>query len=173
MGLGENMSKHRKSCRLKEYNYSSWGYYFVTICTKDRIDCFGEIKDGLMILNQYGEIAKTKWVEIPQHFDCVQLDQFVVMSNHVHGIIIINSDINNVGNRHACSLQEQRKYQRLPVIVGAYKAAVSKLIRQLTHEGWNFQWQKSYYDHIIRHERSLNNIREYINQNVSQGSGMP
>ena len=154
---------NRKANRKKHYNYSSAGYYFVTICTKDRLSFFGKIEDCKMILNECGEIVRKCWLEIPGHFPNVKTDEFVVMPNHFHGIIIINDF---VGNRHACSLQnthENRQHQKLPVIIGSFKSAVTKLIHRKYDK--NFQWQKSYYDHIIRDESSLNNIREYIRQN--------
>jgi len=94
---------NRKANRYKDYNYSSPGYYFVTICTKDRLSFFGKIEDGKMILNEYGEIVKACWLEIPDHFPNIRIDEFLVMPNHFHGIIIINDP---VGNRHACSLQD-------------------------------------------------------------------
>ena len=172
---------NRKANRYKYYNYSSAGYYFITICTKDRLPYFGYIEDDEMILNECGEIVTKCWLEIPDHFQKIKTDEFVVMPNHFHGIVIIESNpipsvgINNsvvVGNRHACSLQppppqqvknENRQHQKLSVIIGSFKSAVSKLIHRNIDK--NFQWQKSYYDHIIRNETELNNIREYIRQN--------
>ena len=154
---------NRKANRYKGYNYSSAGYYFVTICTKDRLSFFGKIEDDKMILNECGEIAEKCWLDIPKHFPNVKTDEFVVMPNHFHGIIIIDGF---VGNRHACSLQnthENRQHQKLPVIIGSFKSAVTKLIHRKYDK--NFHWQKSYYDHIIHGESSLNNIRQYIRQN--------
>ncbi len=116
-----------------------------------------------MILNEYCEIVKKCWLEIPEHFQNVEINEFMVMPNHLHGIIIINDF---VGNRHACSLQnthENRQYQKLPEIIGSYKSAVTKLIHRKADN--SFQWQKSYYDHIIRDESSLNRIQDYIRQN--------
>ncbi len=121
-----------------------------------------KIENNQMILNECGKIAEKCWIEIPQHIAHIKTDEFIIMPNHIHGIIIIENDF--VGNRHACSLQnENRQYQKLPVTVGSFKSAVSKLIHQQIQQ--NFQWQKSYYDHIIRDEKSLFNIREYIIKN--------
>ena len=92
--------RNRKLNRLPQYDYSSEGYYFVTVCTKDREERFGEIENGKMVLNEYGKLAKMQWQEMPKHFQSIQLDEYVIMPNHIHGIIIIN----NVRNRHACSL---------------------------------------------------------------------
>jgi len=129
-----------------------------------------------MILNKYGEIIKECWLEIPEHFSKIKIEEFVIMPNHFHGIIVIDDF---VGNRHACSLRNNkldivhafslrnvnvnRQHQKLPVIIGSFKSAVTKLIHRKYDN--SFQWQKSYYDHIIRNESSLNNIRQYIIQN--------
>jgi len=129
----------RKANRLKDYSYSRNGFYFVTTCAKNRKEYFGEIKKGEMVLNDYGEIAEELWLEIPKHFEDVELDEHIIMPNHVHGIIIIDSDEEPVGNRHACSLQEDRQYQKLPVVIGSYKSAVTRKINQTHNE---FNWQK-------------------------------
>lgn len=83
----------RKSYRLKNYNYSSNGYYFITICLKNRTNYFGKIKNEKMILNKLGEIVKKYWMEIPKHFKHVYLDEFIIMPDHMHGILIIKQPI--------------------------------------------------------------------------------
>lgn len=83
---------HRKSIRLKNYDYSQTGAYFVTICAHNRTPYFGEVKDGVMYLNRLGQLAETVWQGLPEKFAQIQLGEFVVMPNHVHGIIVINSD---------------------------------------------------------------------------------
>lgn len=128
-----------------------------------------------MILNQCGEIAIRHWLGIPIHFVGIILDAFVVMPNHIHGIIqIIN--INTVGNRHACSLQYdhsiRRQNQKLPVVIGAFKSAVSKSVRTIP-EFNKFQWQKSFHDRIIRNDQSLDKIRQYITKNGQQDHKIP
>ncbi|MEI7425300.1 MAG: hypothetical protein WCK16_00035 [Candidatus Moraniibacteriota bacterium] len=175
--------KNRKPTRLKNYNYSENGFYFVTICTKNREEFFGNIEHEKMNLNEYGEIAKNCWLEIPNHFPYCVLDEFIIMPNHVHGILVIkNDDAHNnstdnpagkpagkpVGNRHACSLQSQsqsqqnRQYQKIPIIIGSFKSAITKIIhKKLSY----FGWQKSFHDHIICNEKSLYNIRNYIVNN--------
>lgn len=83
--------KTRKLNRLKEYNYSLTGYYYATICTHNRKKIFGDIKNVKMKINQHGEIVKNAWLQIPNHFSNTELDEFVIMPNHIHGIIIINN----------------------------------------------------------------------------------
>jgi len=160
-----------KSARLDSWDYSSNGYYFITICIKNFRCLFGGIEDDEMVLNQLGEIAVAYWIEIPQHFNNVILDEFVVMPNHVHGIIIIK-------NKQSRDVAMQRLYRgnyknmskispqsnSLSVIIRSYKSIVVKTINQkFSHI--NFKWQSLFYDHIIRTEQSLYNIRNYIISN--------
>ncbi|RLC36231.1 hypothetical protein DRH27_05530, partial [Candidatus Falkowbacteria bacterium] len=88
-------NKYRvKSARLENYDYSRDGFYFVTICTKDRELFFGSVKKDEMILNEIGKMAEKYWLEIPVHFNNVLLDEFIVMPNHLHGILVIDNSIN-------------------------------------------------------------------------------
>jgi len=165
--------KQRKPNRLKDYDYSMGGWYFVTICTHKKIHHFGNVENGKMSLNPYGEIAAQLWLEIPKHFNLTELDQHVVMPNHVHGIIIIhdvgdaymhyNKHLGNNRNANLRSLRDRTK-MLLSKAVQQYKAAVTREInrRQI---GKKFHWQKSFYDHIIRNDISLFNIRKYIQNN--------
>jgi len=152
-------SPHRKKNRLPEYDYSQVGYYFITICTKDRECYFGKIKNGKMNLNEIGKLSRKYWKEIPKHFPFVELDEYVVMPNHIHGIIIIDND-NNVGDNHGCPLQN-RNMELLPKIISQYKSSVTRQIRK-QFDYYIFAWQKSFYDHIIRNEKSLFKIQNYI-----------
>lgn len=93
----------RKLNRLKNFDYSSTGYYFVTICTKNKEECFGEVKNRKMILNQYGKIVQWRWLTITKYFQNVLLDEFIVMPNHLHGIIVIKQIFHAVGTGH-CSV---------------------------------------------------------------------
>ncbi len=96
------MYKERKSLRLAGYDYSSAGIYFITICTRDRVSSFGKITDTKITLSEIGMIARQFWLEIPNHFKHVSLDDFVIMPNHLHGILILDYSI--VGTRHGVSL---------------------------------------------------------------------
>lgn len=150
----------RKSTRLKEYDYSAPGHYFVTICIQDRIEKFGTIIDDKMVLNESGKIVKNTWIEIPIHFNDIVLDRYIIMPNHIHGIIINNP----VGNGHARSVNKNTKNNNLSIIIGSFKSAATKRINQSNNLS-PFKWQKSFYDHIIRIDKSLNKIREYIINN--------
>ncbi len=171
---------HRRSIRLKGYDYTQPGAYFVTICTHNREPLFGRVVDGEMVLNAFGEIVWACWGEIPDHFPHVELDAFVVMPNHVHGIIWIvdhpgathaqnvgATHAQNVGATHALPLQGPRGpvSGSLGAIVGSFKSAVTRRINELRGTPGARVWQRNYYEHIIRNERALNAIRRYIVEN--------
>ncbi|MDR9419564.1 transposase [Gracilimonas sp.] len=164
-----------KSIRLDGWDYRIPWFYFVTICTKDRCHYFGEIRDGIMGLSEQGCAAWYFWNEIPNHFDNVKLDEFVVMPNHVHGIIQILPDENGshpVGMLHATCLQDININDRMSIIspkpgslstiIRSYKSAHTRWCNQ---KNYDFEWQSRFHDHIIRNYRALNNIRRYIKMN--------
>ncbi len=156
--------KNRKRNRKLGYDYSKDNLYFVTICVKNRICCFGEIdnkstknsqlinenKKKILQLNTFGEIAYKQWVWLANQYSYVSIPAFVVMPNHVHAIVEINSE-KAIGN---C------KIKSLSQLIGAYKTTSSKLIH-LKGLG-NFVWQRSFHDHIIRNETSYSRIYNYI-----------
>ncbi len=171
---------HRHSIRLKYYDYSQPGAYFITICTHNRVCLLGKIKNGQMILNKFGMIAKQCWLDIPSHYPNVKLDEFVIMPNHIHGIIVIkNVGVQNIEpNKNIVGVQNiepqhnieplQNKYQKIiPCSIGSivrgYKIGVTKWFLQNTNIV--NVWQRNYYEHIIRNEREFNKIREYIINN--------
>jgi len=165
---------NRKSIRLKEYNYALPGEYFITICTNDKECLFGEIVEEDMKLSQIGAIVQRYWEEIPKHFPNVGLDAFIVMPNHIHGIIVIT---NSVGAIHELPLQgklplpmtkQQRRAMLLPKIIGRFKMNSAKEINMFRNTTGSHVWQRNYYDRIIRDEKELNNIREYIINNPLQ-----
>lgn len=144
----------RKSPRLKHHDYSEDGAYFVTICTSNRDYHFGDVAEGEMILNAYGHLATACWLLIPRHYQQVQLDFYVVMPNHVHGIVILNQ-----GNLPV------EKRRDLGHIIGTYKAAVTRQVNQLETSIVGSLWQERFHDHVIRNEADLNRIREYVVNN--------
>ncbi|MFA4833868.1 MAG: transposase [Patescibacteria group bacterium] len=150
----------RKPNRLKEYDYSEDGFYFITICAKNRIECFGDIKNGEMVLNKYGQVAEKQWQWLAGQYSYVKLDEFIIMPNHVHGIVVIDSP-NAVGTGRDLSLHINIKL--LSDLMGAFKTTSSKLIHQSGFS--DFSWQRSFYDRIIYNEQSLMKIREYIRNN--------
>ncbi len=162
-----NFSKRRrKLIRLKGFDYSSDNCYFITICTKQKECLFGNIINQKMVLNNAGVIAKKYWLEIPKHYQYIILDEYIVMPNHIHGILVIDKKY-PVGVQYIEPLR-QNKFQKIisgsiGAIVRGYKIGVTKWYRQNTR--YKIVWQRLFYDHIIRDERSLNIIRNYIKEN--------
>ena len=168
---------HRHSIRLKGYHYAQPGAYFVTICTHDRRCVFGRVVDGEMVLNLYGKIVWSEWFRTARIRPYVQLyeSEFVVMPNHVHGIIWIvdspNHNVNAVGETGRSPLPDGRKNPRGPgsrslgAIIAGFKSAVTKQINQLRNTPGAPVCQRNYYEHIVRDENALNHIREYIRNN--------
>lgn len=160
--------RNRKLIRLSNYNYSQTGMYFVTICVKNREYLLGEIDKHVMHLSEIGEIAQKCWLEIPNHFPNVSSDRFIIMPNHIHGILeIINP---YVGNKKFCSLPNRKNHswqtlwsRSLSSAIRGFKIGVTKWCIQ--NDFNNFSWQKSFHDRIIRSETELNKLREYIQKN--------
>jgi REP element-mobilizing transposase RayT len=166
------------SIRLKDWDYGSPGYYFVTICTEGRKCFFGKVIEDEMKLSSLGRIASRYWHEIPSHFPYVKLDEYIVMPNHIHGIIIIG-DHKIVETQNFVSLPERKgnrfgpQSKNLASIIRGYKIGVKKWSRI---NNIPFSWQRNYYEHIIRSENELNEIREYILNNPikwSEDEGNP
>lgn len=153
---------NRKLNRLKGYDYSQDGYYFVTICTKNRIEIFGQVNNGEMILNGNGNIVYRHWLDLPNHFWNCQLDEFVVMPNHLHGIVIINNQVGT--DLKSVSTERDLKRYSLSNIIQGFKIFSSRCINK-QNRNIIFRWQRSFYDHIIRNDISLYKIRQYIIEN--------
>ena len=174
---------HRRSIRLKGYDYSQNGAYFITVCAQNRECLFGEIEKGEMILNEYGEIIKFTWFDLTNNNRNVSLDFFVVMPNHVHGIAVIMNNENPVGagskpapirtdpvgtgaGLEGAGLEPAPTAGcGLPEIVRQFKTFSAKRINKLCNTPTTHVWQRNFYDHIIRSEDELTRIREYIINN--------
>jgi len=180
--IDEELEHRRRSIRLKGYDYSTAGGYYVTAVAFHRECLFGEIVDGEMQLNDLGRIVEACWSEIPSHFPNVEVDAFVIMPNHIHGIIMlyenIRSDANAsdrrgtipVGATHASPLQKHDlpcgpKPRSLGAIVGSLKSAVTRRANRELHSA-NI-WQRNYYEHIIRVQKDYEHIAGYILANPS------
>ncbi len=146
----------RKSPRLHGYDYAQAGAYFVTICQQSRACLFGDIADGELRLNPAGEMVRAWWERLPEKFPAVEIDYFVVMPNHFHGIVLLDG-----------------KSTTLSQAIGWFKAMSTNAYMQGVNErGWTpFErrlWQRSFHDHIIRDERGLEMIRGYVMTNPSR-----
>jgi REP element-mobilizing transposase RayT len=158
---------HRRSIRLKEYDYSETNWYYVTICSYERKNIFGEIKNSKMILNDYGKIVDDEWLKTKELRKNVDLDDYVIMPNHFQGILIIERR----GMMH--HTPTDAKYGKpisgsLSVIIGSFKASVTRRINKRIHPNMIEVWQRDFYEHIIRNENDLYNIRKYIELNPLQ-----
>jgi REP element-mobilizing transposase RayT len=148
---------------LRAYDYAQVGAYFITIVTHKRVCLFGEIIDGGMRINRAGSIAQWTWAELPKHFRGIKTDQFVIMPNHIHGIIHITNIV--VGAQHAAPAKSHVQSASLGAIVRSFKSAVSKRCKEQAVIPGATIWQRNYYDHVIRNENELIRIREYIATN--------
>ncbi|WP_444549978.1 transposase [Candidatus Magnetomonas plexicatena] len=157
----------RKSMRLKGYDYSQLGAYFITICTQNRECLFGEIFDGKMVLTDAGEHAYECLINIQEHFPHVKSDIFVVMPNHVHIIIIIDASAQVKANNYSPLQHEKNQKCGTSKIIGAIVRGFKIGVTKWFHENTDIRtvWQRNYYEHIIRNEHELNKIREYIQGN--------
>lgn len=205
--------RNRRSVRLKGYDYSSPGEYFITICTQNRECLFGDVVDGKMVLNEFGKIAHDKWLKTESIRDNVELDLFIIMPNHMHAIFGITlgayGNTPSYGNRpphrntpsHGNEIKsstgayrdtplrggenkpldgadishprdETNKFQSPSKTVGAivrgYKSSVTAQINKIRNTRGQKVWQRNYYEHIIRNDKSLNRIRDYIINNPMQ-----
>lgn len=168
---------HRRSIRLKGYDYSQAGLYFVTICCQDRICRFGKIENGEMILNPNGEIAHNEWIKLSERFPNMELDAFQIMPNHIHGIILLKNPV-GAGFTPAPNDDNRATARVAPTvaptvgdIVGAYKSLVANgclEIYKSHNETMGKLWQRNYYEHIIRNEQSYQNISQYIINNPAK-----
>jgi REP element-mobilizing transposase RayT len=156
---------NRKSIRLKEYDYSQTGEYFITICTYNRKNIFGDIIHEEMQLSQMGTIVQRYWKDIPDHFQNVELDDYIIMPNHIHGIIILNNPVGAIHESPLPMNQLQRRKMTLSKIIGRFKMITAKEINILYNTVGSHVWQRNYYEHIIHNDKELNNIRDYITDN--------
>ena len=160
---------YRRSIRLKEYDYSRPGAYFITICTDKGKNVFGAIADGEMQLDEYGVIAERYTEKISRRFQGAKVDKYVIMPNHIHMIIgIIVEAIHELPLQPDVDTLGTRRKMLIPKIVGYYKMNVSRDINRIQHKTAFPVWQRNYYEHIIRNERELNHIRRYVINNPAQ-----
>lgn len=182
---------HRQSIRLKDYDYRQSGAYFVTICAHERLHLFGRVIDGEMVLSEIGKVVQACWDAIPDHFPHVDLDAFVVMPNHLHGILVISEPLTgDVGAQYIAPqyiaplpkppqsmVHPQTDATKRGVtpnnvtqgslgsMIRSFKAGVTRTVR------WKVEgqiWQRNYHDHIIRNPLELARIREYVALNPAR-----
>jgi REP element-mobilizing transposase RayT len=129
---------HRRSIRLKDYDYSQSGAYFVTICTHKSKNIFGDIVDGRMVLNKFGKMAELSWLDLSKHYSNIRIDIFAIMPNHFHGIIFI------VG----AGLKPAPTKYPLSEIIRGFKTFSSRRINETRNMSGTPVWQRNYYEHV-------------------------
>ena len=181
---------HRRSIRLPGYNYTGPGGYFITICTYKHLPLFGKIVDGEMILSLLGRIAVQEWKRLDKRFPFLELGEFVVMPNHLHGILIINERGTAEDGFDTGTDQARRARTRegefdmgmdrhaptregfgcpvagsIPTIVRSYKASVTLRVNRLRVRPNHPVWQRNYYEHVIRDKGDWERIATYVQNN--------
>lgn len=163
----------RRHTRLPGFDYRSSFAYFVTICVRNCNCVFGSVADAAVSLSRRGLVARDCWMRIPEHHSHVELDRFVVMPNHVHGILLFVGDASPVEATPASRplLATGPRQGSLGAIVGSYKAAVTRTINRLRPGAGTDLWEPNYYDHIIRTDSAMERIRDYIDSNPQRWHG--
>jgi len=159
-----------ESFRLKGFDYASPGSYFITINTKSKVEWFGNVENGIMIQNEIGRMVHQLWMTIPQHHTNVVLDEFIVMPNHLHAILILTQkpcrdvarDVSTKDKSNFMSMISP-KPGSLSTVIGSHKSAITKWCHENGYP--DFIWQPRFHDHIIRNNQELNTIRQYILNN--------
>ena len=156
---------HRRSIRLNQYNYSLPGAYFITICTHKRQYLFGHIEDQKMLLNKNGLIVKDELLKTAVLRPYLSIDEYVIMPNHLHAIIWIYDPLSESLDEAGVNKFGKPRAKTLGSIIGAFKAAATRRINEQSGNDGPFVWQRNYYEHVIRRDESMKEIREYIRYN--------
>ncbi len=161
----------RRPMRLRHFDYASPAAYFVTICTRDRLCILGEVVNGIVSLNENGRLVQRAWKNLPNHYPHVEIDCWVIMPNHIHGILVLTGKGGNrVGTKGRAGLKPAPTEGRaaphgLPEVVRAFKTFSARRINLHRGTSGSSLWQRGYFEHVIRSESSLNRIRRYIVEN--------
>ena len=163
-------SRRRRSIRLKGFDYTLAGAYFVTVVVQGRACLFGEIVDGNMCLNRTGRLVSDSWQWLEAQYPYVASDEFVVMPNHLHGIIMITDDTRRGGSRTAPTGADSPDGKRKPLgrLIGAFKTVSTKRVNSAHGLSGRPLWQRNYFEHVVRSEESLTRIRQYIHDNPAR-----
>jgi len=160
--------KHRRSVRLREYDYAQPGGYFVTICTHDHKCLFGDVIDREMRLNELGEIADAEWRRTAEIRSEIALDAFVIMPNHMHAVVLIADDPPTSSAAALPRTLRGTGHRSLSAIVAGFKAATTRRANALRRRPIVPFWQRNYYEHIVRSEQDLERIRQYVADNPAR-----
>ncbi|WP_035258711.1 transposase [Desulfatirhabdium butyrativorans] len=160
---------HRRSIRLHGYDYSKKGAYFITTCTHHQECLFGEIVDGEMRLNDVGKIVADEWMKTATIRHEIELDNWMVMPNHFHAIFLITNSVSmskGRGDRPVAPTGPQPR--SVGAVIAGFKSAVTKRVNDLENTPGRKLWQRSYWEHIVRNETELHQLRKYVQNNPKQ-----
>jgi putative transposase len=161
---------HRRSIRLDHYDYSKNGAYFITVCTFQREHLFGEVADGIMRLNEAGQIVEDEWCQTARVRPYITLDAFVVMPNHFHGLFVIEERAEQRSAPTELAAFQKVLPQSVPSIVLQLKGAITKRVNALRNLPGTPVWQRNYHEHIVRGLEDLDRLRRYIEGNPGKWS---
>jgi putative transposase len=164
MNIDKN-SHRRKLVRLRHYDYSQSGAYFITMCVQNRARLFGDIVDGEMQLNDAGRMIQSLWNELPAFYSGSEIDEFVIMPNHFHAIIILNECAGAIHESPLRMTVTERRNMAIPKMIGRFKMTSSKQLNQFRKTPGATVWQRNYWERVIRNDIELKAFREYIANN--------
>ena len=169
---------HRRSIRLLGYDYAEAGAYFITVCAYRRRCLFGDVIGAEMHLSDAGRLVHDVWDGLPNHYPDIQLDAFVVMPNHAHGIVVLvgaglKPAPTDPGGARFPDVGLRPHSHGLPEIVRGFKTFTARQINEMRATPGVPVWQRNYYEHVIRNEESLTNIRQYIAENPARWADDP
>ena len=159
---------HRRSTRLQGFDYTQAGAYFVTVVTSARNCLLGEIKNDEMRVTDAGRLVQSVWCELPKHYPRVECDAFVVMPNHIHGVIILANVASVAAGNVGAGFKPAPTGHGLPEIVRAFKTFSARRINEMRGTRGVCVWQRNYFEHVVRDEAELSRIREYVVNNPLQ-----
>jgi putative transposase len=165
------MDARRKNLRLRGYDYSRPGVYFITICTTKHRSLFGDVRGGQIICNDAGNAVAEIWANLPQRFPIVALDSFVVMPNHVHGVVVFNNP--GIKQNLGAASSAPTTLVALGRVVRAFKSETAIRVNAILKTSGHPVWQRNYFEHIVRSGRDLDEIRQYIHDNPTRWESDP
>lgn len=161
---------HRRTLRLPQHTYASRGSYYVTICTAVRGEIFGTVRRGALHYNAIGRIVYATWLSLPEHYAHVHRDAFVVMPDHVHGILTFDGTQAEFDDSNAtpAGIAPPLRPGSLPVVIRAFKSAATREVNRMHNTPGATLWQGRYYEHVVRDDADMERIRRYIADNPAR-----
>jgi REP element-mobilizing transposase RayT len=153
---------HRRTIRLPGYDYASAATYFITLCTRKRQCVFGDVIDSAILLSPVGQVVFDCWNWLPDQYPYVEMGPFVVMPNHLHGIITLTVD---EGGSRTAPTEAPQPGKPIGGLIGAFKTVSTKRVNEMLGTPGELLWQRNYWEHIVRNDKSMSRICDYIENN--------